>query len=120
MSQIWCVECNAFVSLERGHCSLCNRVVKGYVPVETGSSSPKKIVIDHVRIIDSSDVANMLGQRTEKVTNMASSGEIPAVISGGVWVFDRSIIQEWMLRGRPTARKAREMYARARGLGLSG
>lgn len=114
MSQTWCVTCQEFVTIESGKCVLCNSVIKGFVPVPTGRSSPKRVKIDHVKTLSSADVAEMFGIRSRIVTEMAHEGKMPAVLSGGVWVFDRKALLDWERIGRPTAREAGELYARAR------
>lgn len=114
MSQTWCVKCRCFVTLEDGRCVQCDSLVKGFLPVPTGRSSPKRASIDHVKTLSSADVAEMLGMRSRIVTEKAYEGKMPAVLSGGVWVFDRKVLLDWDGMGRPTAREAGELYARAR------
>lgn len=70
--------------------------------------------IDHLETLVTADVVKMLGVATSTVTTMVNEGRIPAVKSGGIWIFRKDVLDEWESSGRPREEESPELFAKAR------
>lgn len=114
MSQVWCPRCKQFVDLDDGRCIVCGKVPMGFEPVETYQSPTTRGKVDHVVTLSTADVVGLLGLATSTVTTMAKQGKIPAILTGGIWVYRSKTLEKWEAKGRPSEREAPELYAEAR------
>ena len=64
--------------------------------------------MDDVEVLDSEQVAVMLGVERVTVQRLAKAGKLPAARVGKKWVFFRHVLEEWLeKRMRENVRKKR-------------